>query len=369
MSAKFVAILGFVLVSIVNGQDNLDRCWSSGNGERARWWENGARIDRGAFYYVCRSGRLEPLGCKTSDGREMPLGSTDTVGDVQMTCALGANRDLEKKVTACVKGGRTYQEGEMWDDYTTNLWYSCKRSANGYYLKIEDEGCIHQSGRVSFGERRIVNGKCLYECQRQYDGPAKMQPVGCVNAEDGGQYSIGDKFPVERNTFTGYCALNDARTECEVMVIGCIHNGEALTDGDRYFVGEMVYQCVVRPTSHQHQVSGCVQISPSGEITERNVNCRWYKPVLGHQLEVTCVRNDDDNTCFVKPEACIFMKDGQETLYLKADTYTIYWSGTGDQGVGCRTIDDKTLQVFEFHPSETLQNTAGLNYEIPRGKK
>lgn len=27
--------------------DKSTRCWSTGNGDGARWWDNGARIDRG----------------------------------------------------------------------------------------------------------------------------------------------------------------------------------------------------------------------------------------------------------------------------------------------------------------------------------
>ncbi|KAK6052627.1 hypothetical protein COOONC_09867 [Cooperia oncophora] len=63
-------------------------CWSSGNGQPARWWNEGETLTRGRYWYECRRGRLDPKGCVTETNRKLNIGSTVEAGGYVAICEL-----------------------------------------------------------------------------------------------------------------------------------------------------------------------------------------------------------------------------------------------------------------------------------------
>uniref|UniRef100_A0A1I7V942 Secreted protein n=1 Tax=Loa loa TaxID=7209 RepID=A0A1I7V942_LOALO len=93
------------------------KCWSSGNGQSARWFNHGERINRGKYWYRCISGALQPKGCFTSTNKQLYIGDKFVENGYEMECILDKNGYLKFAFTACVpKKGERYKIGETWED-------------------------------------------------------------------------------------------------------------------------------------------------------------------------------------------------------------------------------------------------------------
>jgi hypothetical protein len=207
------------------------------------------------------------------------------------------------------------------------------------------------------------------ECRHDFTGTAKMSVCGC-STQNGVTHEIGETYVAEDGKYSEYCSKEEANS-CSSMTVGCVYNGQKLNDGDRYFKDNVIYQCEIRQDSHAHKVAGCVQIDKTGNFFERLVNCRWYNEVGRHEYEVTCKMDEGgEDFCYVRPEACIYMKNGKAMLYLLPDTYTIYQSLTSDANLGilCKRVSKSELRIEEFSPEQVVTRAHGLKYDAPRGK-
>ncbi|EFP08448.1 hypothetical protein CRE_22728 [Caenorhabditis remanei] len=122
----------------VSTSDNAaarSRCWTSGNGRAAQWWPEGEQVTRGKFFYECRRGQLEPLGCLSSTEQKIAIGATFQQDGYEFVCQLGSDGYIEFGYNACVASdGRTYQKGETWTDAKV------RRCCNIYYVTSGDRG-------------------------------------------------------------------------------------------------------------------------------------------------------------------------------------------------------------------------------------
>jgi hypothetical protein len=350
-------------------ESNTNRCWSSSNGGAGRWWSEGETIERGNFVYQCTSGQLKPYACMgdrsgNSAGRQLQIGQSETVCDIQFTCQLSSFGEPEKQITGCVHQGQVYTEGQNWDDASTGQYFTCKRASNGYYLQVELSGCYYNGERLSFGQKR-GNGKCEMECMRSSSGQASMEVCGCMSAS-GQMKEVGETF--DNGKYTEYCT-KVGQQSCEVKTVGCLHNQQRLNDGDRYFFDDTIYQCEVRPGSEDHKVMGCANTDRNGNMIERLVGCKWYNSDGQNEYEVTCQMADDNKSAYVHPEACIYMRNGRPALYIKPDTYTLYQLPEGGNlGVLCKRESKTELRIEEFPAESIATRSYGLQYEPPRGK-
>ncbi len=115
-----------------NEQQNQNRCWSSGNGQSGRWWNEGERIDRGTYsypdyqgrflhsgkyWYECRRGELEPRGCFTTSNERIFIGGKFVENGYEMECIVGDGGYLKFKFSACVPSGQgRFEPGQTWED-------------------------------------------------------------------------------------------------------------------------------------------------------------------------------------------------------------------------------------------------------------
>uniref|UniRef100_A0A915Q764 Abnormal cell migration protein 18-like fibronectin type I domain-containing protein n=1 Tax=Setaria digitata TaxID=48799 RepID=A0A915Q764_9BILA len=118
-----------------------ERCWSSGNGQPARWFNHGEQISRGKYWYTCNYGVLQPKGCFTPSNEQLHIGDKFVENGYEMKCVLDRNGYLQFEFTACVpKSNKRYKIGETWEDEQHMYWFECK--ADGPYLRVEIGGCV-----------------------------------------------------------------------------------------------------------------------------------------------------------------------------------------------------------------------------------
>ncbi|WKX95963.1 hypothetical protein Q1695_012429 [Nippostrongylus brasiliensis] len=337
------------------------RCWSGGNGQPPRWWNEGEAINRGKYWYECRQGRLEPKGC-ISDNKRLPIGSTVVVGEYVAACETGSDGYLQFRFTACVgSGGRQFSVGEKWVDPQNMYYYQCER--DGPYLKQRPKGCMSHDKRrqVPIGGTDDF-GDYTYECRQKYDGTIQMCSVGCIHK--GKHYKIGEQWP--DGEFVYYCKNNGGR--CQKVCIGCQHRQKRLYDGDRYHDQGSVYQCEIRPDSFGHKPVACLSKELDGSSIERVIGCRWYLQNSNSKIEQTCELVGTKTV--VKTVGCIYRHNGFDTIFLSPGQYTIWnlpMQKKQSVGLACReTSDGAKLDVFD--PTQLVQYTQGLKYDQPRGK-
>uniref|UniRef100_A0A8L8Q1H6 VWFD domain-containing protein n=1 Tax=Heligmosomoides polygyrus TaxID=6339 RepID=A0A8L8Q1H6_HELPZ len=337
-------------------------CWSTGNGQPARWWNEGETLTRGKYWYECQQGRLEPRGCVTDGNRKLNIGTTTEVGNYVAVCELGPDGYLQFRFSACIgEGNRHYGVGETWPDSQNMYYYECQR--DGPYLRSQPKGCIShdKQRRIALGQRDDY-GDYTYECRQKYNGTIQMCSVGCIHK--GQHYKIGEQWP--DGEFVYYCKLNGGR--CQKVCIGCQHRQKRLYDGDRYHEEGSVYQCEIRPDSFGHKPVACLSKELDGSTVERVIGCRWYLQTSLSKIEQTCELVGTKTV--VRTLGCIYRHNGFDTIFLSPGQYTI-WNlphrVKTSIGLACReTPDGAKLEVFDV--TQLAQHTAGLKYDQPRGK-
>ncbi|KAK6105048.1 hypothetical protein QQG55_18730 [Brugia pahangi] len=338
------------------------RCWSSGNGQSAHWFNHGERINRGKYWYKCNNGMLEPKGCFTPTNNELYIGDKFVENGYEIECVLDKNGYLQFAFTACVpKEGERYKIGETWEDEQHMYWFECK--ADGPYLRVEIGGCVthDKSRRIALNEMYDF-GEYTYQCLKKYNGSVQMCSVGCIHK--GMHYKIGDQWA--DGDFIYYCKTKNGR--CQKICVGCHFKDKLLYDGDRYHKDDTVFMCEVRPDKYRHKPVGCVVRDAKGETVERVVGCKWYQQTKKSKVEQICVL--ENGKAVVKTLGCIFVHKGYNTLFLKPGTYTI-WNQQIDGlaiGVICRQPKNDGMPSLEtFKIEDIIYKVNGLRYDQPRG--
>jgi hypothetical protein len=141
-----VVLLTLVAPLIVHSQQdtniNLDqasrrRCWSSGNGEAPKWWDERSRIDRGElirimlthsfihlgrYWYECGNGELQPRGCFSETNERMFIYGKFVQNGYEMQCIIGDDGYLQFKYTGCAPDGLgVFEVGKTWEDNEVGL--------------------------------------------------------------------------------------------------------------------------------------------------------------------------------------------------------------------------------------------------------
>ncbi|CAL2031074.1 unnamed protein product [Caenorhabditis brenneri] len=363
---KILFILSIILSLVAAYSDEnkaRSRCWTSGNGKPAQWWPEGSEITRGKFYYECRRGQLEPLGCLSSSEQKVQIGSTFQQDGYEFVCQLGSDGYLEFGYSACVAtDGRTYQKGETWTDAKNTYYYRCRD--DGRVVKTTIEGCIahDKQRRVPLGETDDFNGY-TYKCQQKQTGVVQMCSVGCIH--EGTRYGIGQQY--KDGDYVFYCKLQGGK--CTKQCIGCVDgNGQNLYDGQRYKRDGTTYQCEIRPGKRSHRAVGC-NIVENGKDINKVIGCRWYEQNPDWKIEKTC-EADGANKTKVTTVGCIYKYKGFDRIFLEPGKYTI-WNlpkqKESSVGLACRkTADGAEMVIFDVRDLD--RNTNGLSYDLPRGK-
>ncbi|KHN83348.1 Uncharacterized protein F42A8.1 [Toxocara canis] len=358
-------VLLFVGAHCLNtDQQSRRRCWSSGNGRPAQWWDQGERVDRGRYWYECSGGELQPRGCFTPTDERIFIYGTFVHNGYEMQCVIGGDGYLQFKFTACIpeNGTRRYVVGETWEDEQHMYWFVC--NADGPYLRMDIGGCVSHNKQFRIRLDDYYDfGEYTYQCQKKYNGTVQMCSVGCIHK--GVHYKVGQQWP--DGDFVYYCKLNGGR--CQKVCVGCQFRDKRLYDGDRYQKDDTVFQCEVRPDKYGHKPVGCVVRDEKGDAVERIVGCRWYQTTKNAKVEQTCVL--ENNRTVVKTLGCIFVYKGYDTLFVYPGTYTI-WNQQMDGtsiGVACRENGNNGLPSLETFKTEELPyKIMGLRYDQPRGK-
>ncbi|CAA87779.1 uncharacterized protein CELE_F42A8.1 [Caenorhabditis elegans] len=362
-------ILSILSIFEVSAYSNVEkgaaaraRCWTSGNGRPAQWWQEGDQVTRGKYFYECRRGQLEPLGCLSSTEEKIPLGHTFQQDRYEFICQLGSDGYIEFGYSACVgTDGRTYQKGETWTDAKNTYYYRCRD--DGRVVKTTIEGCIahDKQRRVPLGQTDDFNGY-TYKCQQKTTGVVQMCSVGCIH--EGTRYTVGQQY--RDGDYLFYCKLQGGK--CTKQCIGCVAGGQDLYDGQRYKRDGTTYQCEIRPGKRSHRAVGC-SIVENGRDINKVIGCRWYEQNPDWKIEKTC-ETDGDNKTKVTTVGCIYKYKGFDRIFLEPGKYTI-WNlpkqKDSSVGLACRkTADGAELVIFDVAQLE--RNTSGLKYDLPRGK-
>ncbi|TKR59780.1 hypothetical protein L596_029405 [Steinernema carpocapsae] len=360
------ALLLLAFAGLASGYINSDyasrrRCWSRGNNQPARWWNEGERIDRGKYWYECQNGELAPRGCFSNTNERLFVGGKFVQDGYETQCVLGSDGYLKFEFTGCQSSdGKTHSVGETWEDERRMYWFVCRQ--DGPYVKIDIGGCLthDKSRRLNLGDSYDL-GDYTYKCMKKYNGTIQMCSVGCIH--QGVHYSVGQQWP--DGDFLYYCKLNGGR--CQKACVGCMHEGRQLYDGDRYHKDATVYQCEIRPDRYGHKPVGCVARDEDGRVVDKVIGCRWYSYSKNAKVEQTCELKD--NKAVVKTVGCIYRHQGYDTLFLYPGTYTI-WNQKLDGtalGVTCQSSADGQPSLDTFEMSELPYKTRGLKYDQPRG--
>ncbi|CAD6199918.1 unnamed protein product [Caenorhabditis auriculariae] len=345
---------------ILESSADICRCWTSGNGKPAQWWQEGSIITRGKFFYECSRGQLAPRGCFSADEKKVQIGQTFQQDGYEFLCSLGADGYLEFKYSGCIsQEGKTYGVGQTWADPKNTYYFKCKE--DGQVVKKVAEGCIahDKQRRVPLGETDDFQGY-TYKCQEKSNGVIQMCSVGCIH--EGVRYAVGQQW--QDGDYLYYCKTQGGK--CTKQCIGCYANGDKLFDGQRYKKDGTTFQCEIRRGIRRHRAVGCV-ISENGKEVNKVIGCRWYLHSQDSKIEQTCETNGQATK--VVTVGCIFRQDGFDRIFLEPGRYTI-WNLPKQQkaiGIACReTSTGADLETFNVEQLES--RTVGLKYDTPRGK-
>jgi len=357
--------------------NNKERCWTDGNGEKAKWFENGMEIVRGRYFYTCQKGRLVPQGCINDDAKRIMKNDKYEADGFQYKCVMDTEGYLYFEPSACVStDGGIHQPGDTFDHVDgANYYLKCQRDYlyNRPYLSVQVIGCLVGTGRrrIAINETHEDEQGSWWECQTRHTS-ALLCLKGCVI--DGRRVKAGKEWDEGEYTYT--CAKKSDRAIVEC--VGCLNEGRRLRSGDRYMRDESVMQCAIlyNPTtgesSRAHNVVGCVERDRRGNVVgERTLGCRWYNVEGDIKYEKTCGEDG-------KPQVvgCTLQKDGYDFLFVPPNMYTIYHGANQPTiYVACRTLPSGDLESFEFNESDLTAGgfgqgrLSGLRYAVPRGKK
>uniref|UniRef100_A0A0K0EH58 Ig-like domain-containing protein n=1 Tax=Strongyloides stercoralis TaxID=6248 RepID=A0A0K0EH58_STRER len=338
-------------------------CWSSGNKIPVRWWEEGSIIERGKYWYKCEKGTLQPMGCFSNSNKRIKIGDSYVEHGYEMTCILGPQGYLSFNFTHCVPDGvEKYSIGESWIDSHMKSWYICKE--DGPYLRIDIGGCIsHDKKRkLKIDEEYDYNG-FTYTCRQKAGGSVQLCASGCIVNKK--HYKIGEEWNDDK--FIYYCKQKGGKAS--ISTIGCIHNGDKLFDGDSFIDGNEYFQCQIRETSHGIKSGGCILINENGTKEKKTFGCRWTNVLKnGNKVQQTCLEINGRGK--IQTEACIFVKNGKDIIYLEPNYYTIFTSfDSSEPKIYACKVNEKgnySLGVFAIH--ESKDKTIGMKYDKPRGK-
>ncbi|CAJ0963375.1 unnamed protein product, partial [Mesorhabditis belari] len=337
------------------------RCWTSGNGRPAQWWNDGERVDRGKYWYTCKRGELWPEGCFTNDNKRINLWGTFIENGYEITCSIDDQNYLVFKTSACLDvDGRRYRLYEQWTDPSGTYYWECK--PDGPYLKAEVIGCMthDHSRRIALGES-YDEGDYRYECQRKFNGSVSMCSIGCVHR--GQHFKVGEQFV--DGEYVYYCKSNKGR--CQKVCVGCLWKEKRLYDGDRYRENGTVFQCEIRPDSFGRKAVGCHVPDSDGSMMDRVIGCRWYLKTKDSKIEQTCVM-DGENKTRVKTESCIFVYKGYDTLQLEPGTYTIWNPPLRASAIALTCRETATgAELESYRMDEIYSHIQGLRYDSPKG--
>uniref|UniRef100_A0A0K0EWX5 Ig-like domain-containing protein n=1 Tax=Strongyloides venezuelensis TaxID=75913 RepID=A0A0K0EWX5_STRVS len=365
---KSLLIICLFITSSINGAIDANgrkknNCWTSGNKLSARWWEEGTIIERGKYWYQCERGNLEPRGCFSNKNMRIRIGEKYVENGYEMTCVLGSEGYLQFNFTHCVPDGiERYGVGESWIDSSMKTWYVCKK--DGPYLRMDVGGCLahDKKTKLKIDEDYDYNG-FVYTCRQKAGGSVQMCASGCIASKN--YYKIGGEWNDDKYIY--YCKQKSGRAS--VSIIGCVYKGKRLFDGDSFIDGDKYYQCQIRETSYGIKSNGCVLIEDDGSKEKKTFGCRWIKKLKnGNKVQQTCLNVNGEGK--IKTEACIFVKNGKELVYLEPNYYTIFRSPDSEEPkvFACK-INEKgkyNLGVYKIHESKDM--TIGMKYDIPRGK-
>lgn len=108
---------------------------------------NGASVDRGRYRYVCRDGRLDPVGCYSETHQPLELYGEYASNGYVYECKLDKSGDLKFGYKGCVSDdGAHHGPSDSWQD--EGFWYTCV-SLPDERLNIEISGCVFQGRRYA----------------------------------------------------------------------------------------------------------------------------------------------------------------------------------------------------------------------------
>jgi hypothetical protein len=278
----------------------------------------------GTFWYQCANSQLVPRGCITPNGR-ITLGQTyDMSTSIRWLCTIDNQGYPAMIHRSCLIQGRERQPNEQWED--SRILYECQQDRS--YLSIVPIGCVTEDGkRLRLGEKVNV-GDIVYVCKlNRYAVPSYVQS-GCFG-KDQRQYATGDEYTFGDVWY--YCMEKDGRISSDP--IGCVSNGQRLRDGERAFVGDVIFSCVVRGQLAELKVSGCVTKNMNnGAKAERRVGCSWQEGDEPYQVTFQCAPDDLKKTAVKTAQNCDYALD----------------RGTYKIEIGCyRVIDKKGIACLK----------------------
>lgn len=285
-------------------------------------YTHGTQVDRGHYWYECQDGQLVPKGCFAEDQHRMNLYDTyDTPDGLRLQCIVGNDGFVSFAYKSCVNQGKEYQVGQGWDD--GNNFYKC--SSDREFVKIDVAGCIDNViGRAAVGEK-ISKGDFVYECKKANDNTFSVRRVGCHY--EGRQYAVGDTF-TKTNNLWYMCTTkgNDYNAEVIHKIIGCVHEGTNLRDGEHFVRDEVLWGCRISDDDTKIVPFACITYE-GGVMHQRRINCTYTAGDEPIQYDVTCKK--------VEPNSAT-------TEYVRC-LYTVP-QGTHNINPGCyRIIDNKVV--------------------------
>jgi len=316
------------------------------NGDCPGGLTNGAQLERGRFFYECRSGQIVPKGCLTDDLKHIEIGSTFDRKAYRLTCTLNGDL-LAVEPTACLHQGQEHKVDQQWEDSTN--FFTCKH--DGDSLKTVNQGCVDQGKRVNLNEK-ITKDDLLMVCNETVNNGARLMAAGCV--KDGHQYNAGDSFEVGK---FWYNCTRTGREKVAAKPAGCVNNGKRLNDGDRFFDQDVIYECRVDAAKQEMMTVGCAQRDEKGEIVERRLGCTWVEGTEPFQYEWACQHDAATNSAKKVQVRCNY-KVGGGVYNIDAGCFrTIEKAAFGclKEGSGLK------LQSFQGDNAEQAAQGAGLH--------
>jgi len=337
-SFVFFCIISCVLSAPADtDNDNNDK--RSGNRQCPGGYTHGTKVDIGRYWYECVNGQMMPKGCLSDeDQSRVQIGGTfDAKNTFRMQCVLNGDGYLSVIYKSCVQNGQEHQVGDQWDDQTA--FYACAKDGPNS-LQVHMLGCVDQGGRRANFEDKIAKGESLVQCKKSADGTPKMNVVGCV--KDNRKYAIGETFEASKFWFT--CTDKGAK------IVGCMHEGQRLQDGDRFITEDVVYRCAVDGDKTDFLPYSCLQ-RENGASIERRLGCFWVEG----QYQMTC-KHDTDSKKAVKVQNQCNYKSAQGAFNLEPGCVRV----VENLAVGCVKDSSSGMLSLRTFPADQADRTPGL---------